>query len=368
MFTPRMIFWELTDRCNLACIHCRGGDHRAPAIEKELSTVEAKSFIDAVSMVYKPVIVLTGGEPLYRDDVFEIASHIRNRGLRTALATNGTLVNSEIAERIREAGITRVSISIDGAESGFHDDFRGVPGSFLGALDGARALRDAGVEFQFNMTVTRGNSNQMPAVFQLAEKVGAKGLHFFMLVPVGCGVELAEAEMLSPDEYEEILDRYWHLSQETALETKATCAPHYARINSFNNRRYAQDRDSGPSGIPRLKTSVPGAVNTGGSRPPSLGCLAGTAVCFISHIGEVRPCGYFNVAAGNIKDTPFREIWENSPLFSDLREPGKLKGKCGFCEYKTTCGGCRARAFQVTGDFLAEEPFCRYVPPGFEGP
>ncbi len=360
-FLPRMIFWELTDRCNLACAHCRGGDHRAPAVEEELSTAEATAFIDSVAEKYSPVIVLTGGEPLYRDDVFELAGHIRDRGLRAALATNGTLLDSAAARRVRQSGITRVSISIDGAQPGFHDGFRGVPGSFAGALAGARALRDAGVEFQFNMTVTRSNADQMEAVFRLAEAEGARGLHLFMLVPVGCGVELAETDMLSADKYEAVLDRFWHMSRETALETKATCAPHYARINSVNTRRFGREAASVPGeGHP---PGLSGGRASGG-RPPSLGCLAGTAVCFVSHKGEVRPCGYFAVAAGNIREKSFPDIWENSPLFGDLRDPDKLKGKCGICEYKVVCGGCRARAYQATGDYLAEEPFCRHVPPG----
>lgn len=363
-----MIFWELTDRCNLSCVHCRGGDHIAPAVEEELSTVEARALVDSVAERYKPVIVLTGGEPLYREDVYNIAEHIRSRGLRAALATNGTMVDAPAARRIADAGIARVSISIDGAGPDSHDTFRGVSGAFAGALSGARALREAGVEFQFNMTVTRRNVNEMDAVFRLAEEEGARGLHLFMLVPVGCGVELAETDMLSADEYENVLEKYWHMSRAVSLETKATCAPHYARISAVNFRRERQDAGGGPGaaspdpahpGAGKVRSGHPGGA---GSRPPSLGCLAGTAVCFVSHRGEVRPCGYFPVEAGNVRTTPFPEIWENSRLFRDLRNPAGLKGKCGICEYRVLCGGCRARAYQATGDYMAEEPFCRHAP------
>ncbi|OHD70076.1 MAG: heme b synthase [Spirochaetes bacterium RBG_16_49_21] len=342
---PRLIFWELTKQCNLACIHCRA-EARDDISEDELTLDEIRSVIDDIAFFYKPILIMTGGEPLYRDDIFEIASYASGKGLKTALATNGTLIDELAAQRIKQSGIERVSISLDGKNSSSHDDFRGIPGSFDRALQGVARLRQEGVPFQVNTTVTKRNAEEISGILDMAESLGACALHLFMLVPVGCGVEIAESEMISKEEYERVLNWFYDKSKTTRLELKATCAPHYYRIIRQRARKEGK----------RL------LFETDGLSAMTRGCLAGTGVCFISHRGEVQPCGYLPVAAGNVLVKPFHEIWESSPEFESLRDPDRLTGACGICEYKKICGGCRARAFYASGDFLSEEPSCAYTP------
>ena len=342
---PRLIFWELTKRCNLRCRHCRAEADDA-AFSGELPTGAITGIIDDIAAFAKPIMVLTGGEPLFRDDIFAIARHARGRGLRTALATNGTLIDEAAARAIRDAGIMRVSISIDGSTADSHDGFRGIPGSFESALRGAERLAAAGVEFQFNTTVTRRNAAELEEILRLAEDRGAAALHLFMLVPVGCGVEIADTDMISPDEYERILNWFYDRSRETALEFKATCAPHYYRIMRQEARKEGR--------------SV--SFETDGMAAVTRGCLAGSGVCFISHRGEVQPCGYLPLIAGSALERPLEEIWKNSELFAGLRRIDELGGKCGLCEYRAFCAGCRARAYYDTGDCMAEEPYCVYEP------
>jgi radical SAM protein with 4Fe4S-binding SPASM domain len=379
---PRLIFWEVTKGCNLRCIHCR-----ATATELsstlDLPTNKALNIIKQVSQLSLPILVLSGGEPLFRDDIFELARYARECGLRVALATNGTLVNPEVARRIVDAGVRRVAISLDGADAATHDAFRGIPGAFDRALIGLRDLKDLGMSVQINMTIARHNAHQVPAVLELARRLGADALHTFLLVPVGCGVNIAEEQMVPADEYEKILNWFYDRAQEGGIELKATCAPHYFRV--VRQRRAAERRaasqaasvpggnrhDIGPTEMTMPGTTgmalhprpgQPSAGHPDGMQAMTKGCLAGTAVCFISYQGEVYPCGYLPVLAGNLHQQTFAEIWESAPVFRELRDTDNLKGKCGYCEFRNICMGCRARAFAATGDYLAEEPFCVYQP------
>jgi heme b synthase len=354
----RLVFWETTRRCNLDCIHCRAGD-RALTPSDELTTAEALAFVRSlasaasVDAVATPILVLSGGEPLLRADIFEIAAEASRLGLRVALATNGTLVEDETAAAVKAAGIARASISLDGPNAAVHDAFRGRDGAFDKAIAGLKRLQAAGVETQINTTVTRHNVDTLPDVLGLATNLGAKALHLFLLVPVGCGLEIAAEQMISPERYEQVLE--WLLAESSRvhararvpIELKATCAPHYFRIM----RQQARERGA----------ALPGGR---GMSAHTKGCLAGQHICFISHSGEVYPCGYLPISSGNIRTTPLARIWEDSALFATLRDPGLLRGKCGICGYRTVCGGCRARAYALTGDYLAAEPFCIYEPPG----
>jgi radical SAM protein with 4Fe4S-binding SPASM domain len=377
---PRLIFWEVTKGCNLRCIHCR-----ATATELssplDLPTAKALNVIEQVSQYAKPILVLSGGEPLFRADIFELARFATDRGLRVALATNGTLVTEEVARKIVDASVRRVSISLDGANAATHDAFRGIPGAFAAALKGFRNLQALGMSLQINMTIARHNAQQLPEVLELAKSIGADALHTFLLVPVGCGVDIAAEQMVPAEEYEQILNWFYDRSQEGEIELKATCAPHYFRV--MRQRRAAERRASSASS-PRPDTRAigpteiimpgstgmalhPHAAGAGKGHPDGLnavtkGCLAGTGVCFISHQGEIYPCGYLPVLAGDLRHQPFAEIWEKSAVFQQLRDPENLKGKCGRCEFRNICMGCRARAFAATGDFLDEEPFCIYEP------
>ncbi len=342
----RLVFWETTAGCNLECIHCRRLDVAREMMRTDLTTEEAFRLADQIAEVGNPILVLSGGEPLIRPDILDIARHARGRGLTVSLATNGTLVTSRLARAIRAAGIARVAVSLDGARAETHDQFRRQLGSFHRALEGIGYLRWAGVPVQINTTVARHNEAELEAIHDLAVDLGAVALHAFLLVPVGCGVQIAEDQMLSPQGYEALLHRFYDLAQRGRLQCKATCAPHYYRV--VRQRAAAEGRHVVPA--------------RHGMAAMTKGCLAGSAVCFVSHKGEVFPCGYLPVEAGNVRRSPFGSIWRLSPVFASLRDPDCLDGKCGACEFVNICSGCRARAYYATGDYLAEEPFCVYEP------
>lgn len=373
---PRLIFWETTAGCNLACIHCRRITVADQLLPQDLTTAEAFSLIDQVAEFARPIFVLSGGEPLFRPDIFEIARHASDAGLIVALATNGTLIDADVARKIRASGIRRVSISFDGADAATHDIFRGK-GAFDRSLDGMRHLREVGVSYQINTTVARHNIHQMDQTLALAKRLEAQALHLFLLVPVGCGVEIAPDQQISAAEYETVLNWMYDAEMEGDIELKATCAPHYFRIvrqrqaeerrnGIFRERPASHHRQQHAGGHPGGHPGAGGAPNAEEARRAmnamTKGCLAGTGVCFVSHRGEVFPCGYLPVEAGNIRRQPFREIWEGSPLFAELRDSSLLGGKCGLCEFKNICGGCRARAYGMTHEYLDEEPFCTYEP------
>jgi len=374
-YKPRLIFWELTTGCNLHCIHCRASATQLSSPD-DLDTATAKGLIDQFAEYAPLILVLSGGEPLYRRDVLELARYARQKGLKVALATNGTLVTAALARRIVDAGIVRVSMSLDGADAGTHDSFRGMPGSFAAMMTGFRHLKELGMSLQFNTTIARHNMHQLPAIYEMALRVGADALHTFLLVPVGCGVEIAAQQMVPPEQYEQLLHWFYDREKEGRLELKATCAPHYFRVRK---QRQVEERSkvqgeaqvSGPrsqvckeSQVSGLRSQVPHGMP---SRHADLaavtrGCLAGSGVCFVSHQGEVYPCGYLPVKAGDLLTQSFREVWEQSTVFQLLRDTANLKGKCGICEFRNICEGCRARAYAATGDYLDEEPVCVYVP------
>jgi len=355
----RLVFWETTAGCNLECLHCRRLDVAREMMRNDLTTEEAFHLVDQIAEVGNPILVLSGGEPLIRPDILEIARHGQTRGLTVSLGTNGTLITSKLARAIQAAGIARVAVSLDGARAETHDQFRRQLGSFHRALEGIGYLRWAGVPVQINTTVARHNEAELEAIHDLAVDLGAVALHAFLLVPVGCGVQIAEDQMLSPEGYEAVLHRFYDLAQRGRLQCKATCAPHYYRV--VRQRAAAEGRHVVPA--------------RHGMAAMTKGCLAGSAVCFVSHKGEVFPCGYLPVEAGNVRLASFGSIWRLSPVFASLRDPDCLDGKCGACEFVNICSGCRARAYYATGDYLAEEPFCVYEPrrlskpiaPGGEG-
>lgn len=372
-FKLRLLFWETTVACNLECIHCRRLDVSKELTKGELSTEEAFAFIDDLATLGSPILVLSGGEPLYRPDIFEIATYARSKGLTVALATNGTLVDEVIAKRIVDAGVQRVSISFDGADAKTHDEFRKLTGSFDRAIEGFKHLKKLGMSMQINSTIAKHNVHQLKDLYNLAISQGADALHIFMLVPVGCGVEIAEDQMLSAEVYEESLHEFYELAREAKIQTKATCAPHYFRIVREKAAELGMPND--PSMV-MPKSGHPGGGHPGGGHPGgghpggapasmsamTRGCLAGTGVCFVSHKGEVFPCGYLPVTSGNVREQSLADIWRGSKVFEKLRNVDLLGGKCGACEYKKICEGCRARAFYDTGDYMAEEPYCIYVP------
>ncbi len=364
----RLVFWETTKACNLTCRHCRAVPQRAVGPD-ELTTSEAFDLIDAIGKVARPVMVLSGGEPLFRPDIFDIAEYGVQSGFRMALATNGTLVDARYAARIADVGISRVAVSLDGAVADTHDRFRNMPGSHARALRGIRLLRDEGVSVQINSTIARHNVGELPRLLDLALSLGADALHLFMLVPVGCGLEIAPAQMLPADEYERVLHWFDDQARTCPIDLKATCAPHYYRIRAQRLEEARRRGDHSESFIApgtRAK-AAPSLLHGSGGHGQHLsamtrGCLAGTAVCFVSNVGRVYPCGYLPVAAGDARTQRFADIWNGSPVFATLRNPAAYEGKCGVCRYEGICGGCRARAFADTGNYMSEEPFCLYQP------
>ncbi|MBI4891001.1 MAG: radical SAM protein [Acidobacteria bacterium] len=360
---PRLVFWELTTGCNLRCIHCRASATELMSPE-DLNTAECLEIVDQLASYAPMILVLSGGEPLWRRDVFQIAERAVNRGIRVALATNGTLVDEAMADRIKESGIVRVSISLDGADRHTHDLFRGHDGAFEAALRGIRCLQSVGVSTQINTTVSKHNVHQLPEMLELAKQLKVEAFHLFLLVPVGCGLTIAEDQSVDGAEAERILNWFYDRSLDSGMELKATCAPQYYRIA---RQRRAESRRMGEE-VPALMPH-PNHASGGhpGGHPADLnqmtrGCLAGSGVCFISHQGKVQPCGYLPLEAGDLRQQKFSAVWEQSQLFADLRNLDNIEGKCGYCEFKRVCLGCRARAFGVTGNYHDEEPFCIYEP------
>ncbi len=359
IITPKLqlVAWEITRSCNLFCAHCRASadDSRYSG---ELTTEECYRVIDQILEVGRPIIILTGGEPLARKDVFQIAEYAVSRGLRVVMGTNGTLITEAIASRMKSIPISRVGISLDFPSSDLQDKFRGKTGAFDAAIAGIACVRKAGIEVQINCTVTKLNVAYLGKLLALALEEGAVAFHPFLLVPTGRGKGLESAE-LSPLEYEETLN--WIYDRQLELQDriffKPTDAPHYLRIRSQRQKRKCATENEilcHQAGISSARSHPTNAITRG--------CLAGTGFCFISHQGKVKGCGYLDVGGGDVKEQPFDRIWADSPLFNRLRDLSGIKGKCGICEYKKLCGGCRARAYESTGDYMEAEPYCIYEP------
>ncbi len=324
----RLLFWETTRRCNLACQHCRRDPH-APT-DDELTTEQMQAVVNDLPSLGRPIVVLSGGEPLLREDWPRLARQARELNLPIALATNGTLIDEPTADRIARAAFHRVAISLDGADPAGHDTIRGQQGAFDAACRGARRLRERDVRLQVNTTLTTHNADRLDDIARTAEMLGAEALHLFLLVPVGCGLSIADSHQLSARRAEDVLG--WVCDRadgDGAMEIKATCAPHVVRI--------AAER---------------------GARVRGGGCLAGRSVAFLSSTGEVRPCGYLPLSAGSVRSAPFSTIWSDAPLLARLRADDVLRGSCGACPHTADCRGCRARALAATGDLFAPDPAC----------
>ena len=340
----RLVAWEVTRNCNLNCVHCRAAASRGP-YSGELDTNRCLEVLDQIKKVGNPIVILTGGEPLLREDVFQLARYGTDKGLRMVMATNGTLITEAVAERMKSSGIQRVSISLDGAAAEQHDRFRKVPGAFQGALGGIELLKKARIEFQINTTITRHNVGQAEEILRLAVRLGAEAHHIFLLVPTGRARDMIEQE-IDALEYENLLHWFYSMRREVPIHLKATCAPHYYRVLRQEAHKRGEKVDFATYGLDAV----------------TRGCLGGASFCFVSHVGVVQPCGYLELNCGDLGKESFRDVWENSEVFRRLRDFSLYKGKCGRCEYVRSCGGCRARAYEATGDFLEEEPLCNYQP------
>lgn len=341
------VAWETTRACPLACIHCRAEAQPDPD-PAQLSTQEGKELLRDIASFAKPVVILTGGEPLLRPDIFELADYGASMGLYMVISPDdGRLLTQETVSRLKAAGIQRVSFSLHYPNAEENDSFARTPGAFAAALEGLANLRVGQMPFQINTTVTKRNMPYLPQLLELAKDVGAAGWDLFFLVPTGRARMMAEDEM-TPEEYEQVLNWLYDMQRQAPFEIKQTCAPHFRRVVHQRQREEA-GRGGGREAAPS-------------KRPPGRGCLCGDGFSFISHTGEVCGCGYLPISAGNVRQKLFSEIYRHSSLFEALRDYTKLGGKCGRCEYRVLCRGCRARAYTASSDFLAEEPYCSYQP------
>ncbi|MCK4739479.1 MAG: heme b synthase [Deltaproteobacteria bacterium] len=345
IWLPKLIAWEMTRTCNLNCIHCRAAS-RFGKYPNELTTEEAFKFLDDVATFAKPIIIMTGGEPMLRDDVWKIAQHGTDLGLRMVMAPCGFLVTEETVQQMIDVGIQRVSFSIDGATKETHDAFRRVDGAFESVMTAIESCNKIGMEFQVNTTISKHNLHELPKILELVIKLGAKAHHPFLLVPTGRGETMKDME-ISPEEYEKTLTWFYEMRDEVPIQFKPTCAPHYYRI--FRQK----EREKGITVTPE----------THGFDAMSKGCMGGQSFAFVSHVGKVQICGFLEEECGDIRQEPFSKIWNESKVFKQMRAWDDYNGRCGYCEYRSVCGGCRARAFAFTDDYMDEEPFCTYQPP-----
>jgi radical SAM protein with 4Fe4S-binding SPASM domain len=351
---PRIISWNITLQCPLMCSHCYvdAGDEEVAGV---LSTDEAFGVIDQIRATGTPIVVLSGGEPLLREDLYAIAQYGTEQGLRMVMGTSGYLIDHNVAVKLRDAGIRAVAISLDSKDPATHDLLRGVNGVWERAVAAIGYCREAGMGVQINMTVMRSAIGDIEGVIALGTSLGVRDYQLFFPVPTG---RARQAGAGSPEEYEELIRQVLIRYRDSGLNIRPTCAPQFRRI---------------AEGL--------GIKNPAWGR----GCLAGITYCRIFANGDVTPCPYLPVSAGNVRTTPFREIWKNSPIFTALRDPDNLTGKCGQCSYRIICGGCRARAYRkddaasplwcdglerpeaFSGEICGEDPWCPYLP-GDVGP
>jgi radical SAM protein with 4Fe4S-binding SPASM domain len=347
-FVPLVLSWNVTRQCNLKCPHCYiNATDKKPI--NELTTEEAKNLIDQICEVSKPLLILSGGEPLLRPDIYELIRYGASKGLKMGLGSNGSLIDDAAAKKLKQASIETVSISLDSHIPDQHDEFRGVEGSWEKAVNAIKALRKNGVLVQVNTTLTQQNYDQIDDIMSLAESIGVENFHLFFLVPTGRGVKIAD---ISPAKYESMIKTSFGKTARHKLNVRPSCAPQFMRI--------AKDMGLDMSRWIR-------------------GCIAGLYYCRVYPNGDVNPCPYLPIKLGNIREKSFKEIWFNSDMFKTMRDFNTLKGKCGVCEYRVICGGCRARAYglssdfidycgdlhepaELKGDFLTEDPWCIYQP------
>ena len=328
---PKIVAFELTQRCPLNCRHCRASASAdTPDI---LSTDQCKKILAALSNVDKCIVILTGGEPMVRDDIYELIQYGASLGLRVVMATCGFRLDDTALARLKDASLLSLSFSLDGADAQTHDAFRQTPGAFNACLAAIEKTRNANLRFQINTTITKHNIDQLHEISSLAEKLGAACFNPFILVPVGRADHIRDA-LIPPDDYEKLLHDLADLKQKIKIDIRVTCGPQFARICR--------------------QKSLPNAEKV-------TGCLAATEFAFISAKGDVQTCGFLNISAGNLvqNNFDFADIWQNSPFLNDLRDLNNYRGACASCVYLNSCRGCRARAFASLDDYLAHDPICK---------
>ena len=353
---PFIAIWEVTQACDLACVHCRASAQpdRHPM---ELSTEEGKHLIDQIAALKVPVFVLTGGDHIKRPDLFELIDYARSVKVRVSLTPSATpLLTREVIVRLKEAGLARLAVSMDGASAETHDVFRGLSGSFARTLDAVRWANEIGLPVQINTTFSRRNIAEIDDLVALMDSLKITLWSVFFLVPTGRG---KLNDLLNAEEFEQVFATIYDLSKKANFDIKTTEAQHYRR---FILQQGVAERKAGSA--PKLHPDK--AADAIGRAPRGLN--DGKGFVFISHTGEVFPSGFLPLSGGNIRLQELAVIYRDSPLFQGLRDTSRLEGKCGACEFKEVCGGSRARAYSLTGNPNAEEPCCVYVPKGFVPP
>jgi putative heme d1 biosynthesis radical SAM protein NirJ2 len=326
-----IISWNTTNACNLNCPHCYRDASKA--LPDELTTSEAKNMLRQISEAGFKIMIFSGGEPLLRNDIFELLEYARSLEMRPVFGTNGTLLDRETVKRLKKSGAAAMGISLDSTDAEKHDRFRGVPGGFDKTLEGMKNCLEAGLRFQIHTTVMDWNYDEIDKITDFAVESGATAHHIFFLVPTGRAAHMA-SEIMKPEKYEELLDRIMERQSQIPIELKPTCAPQFMRIARQKGLKMRFTR----------------------------GCIAGIAYCLIGPTGNVQPCAYLDMNLGNVRDIPFTKIWRDSEVFKKLRTM-EYSGICGRCNYKDVCGGCRARAaYYNKGDYMASEPWCTYKP------
>jgi radical SAM protein len=354
--SPFVVIWETTRACDLACRHCRAEavPHRRP---DELSTDEAKAMLRKVREFGNVVFVLSGGDCLKRPDVYELVEYGFRLGLRMAVTPATTpLATPEAIQRLKTAGIARLAVSLDGSTPAIHDAFRRVDGSFAWGVKILEECKRIGLSTQVNTVIARHNIDDFDNLAALMERLGIVFWEVFFLVPTG---RAKPQDVATAAEYEQVFNRMYDLSKRAPFDVKATAAPQYSRVIMQRQiaERRAGERDEAPD---TLTGGVMFSLSDGIGRARNVN--DGDGFMFISHLGEIMPSGFLPIAAGNVRTDDLVQVYRDAPLFKTLRDRRLLKGKCGVCEFLRVCGGSRARAYAMTGDYLEAEPFCAWVP------
>ena len=358
---PFVVIWETTQACDLACLHCRACavPHRDP---HELSTDEAKRLVDDICRFGRPLLVLTGGDPLKRPDVVEIVRYGTDAGLRVALTPSGTpLMTPEVLRDLRDAGMSRLAVSLDGATAAQHDAFRGVAGSFDWTIRMLETARSLGISTQINTTISRHNVHDLESLIALMSGLGIALWSVFFIVPVG---RARPDDLATANEFESVFNRLYDLSKTAPFDIKSTAAPHYRRV--IMQRQVAERRAGARDGAPSPLTAGVGFSLGDGVGRAAKGVNDGDGFLFVSHRGDIYPSGFLPISAGNVRTDDVVEVYRTHELFRSLRDRDRLRGKCGACEFRRVCGGSRARAYATTGDPLASDPLCAYLPSAWQ--
>lgn len=354
---PFIVIWELTRACQLKCLHCRAEAqyHRNPL---ELTLEEGKKLIDDIYEMDNPMLVFTGGDPLMRPDVYDIADYAVKKGVRVSMTPSATPnVTKAAIQKAKEVGLARWAFSLDGPTAEIHDHFRGTNGSFELTMNAIKYLHELEIPIQINTVISRYIVDVLEDMAKLVEELDCVLWSVFFLVPTGRG---KETDMISQVEHEKVFQWLYQLSKRVSFDIKTTAAQHYRRVVIQQKMRENKDYNRAIQYEDALMQGMTGQIDGLGRAPK--GVNDGNGFVFISHIGDVYPSGLLPIKAGNVRTTPLADIYRDSPIFQDLRNPDKYKGKCGVCEFRNVCGGSRSRAFAMTGDYMESEPFCVYIP------